>query len=161
MLKALLKLLRRNNKSNTILEHPTVLNNVQVLEHKTFTETGEFMKANRFESIWIAKNVNNEYSETDVLNDDDYLDYNLWEDMNVEAMFKKHLPKTRLFRGKNPNIVFHGRCLGCMSQRLHGFERCKGCQYFRGNWNNPNLHIEGEESAKISGDELKNILGSK
>ena len=161
MLKALLKLLKRSNKPNIILEHPDSFNKAETVEHKTFTETGGFIKAAQFESIWINKNVNDEYSASQVLNNEDYLDYKLWEDMNMDTMFKKHLPKARVFRGKNPNIIFHGGCLGCLSQRLYGFERCKGCQYFRCNWNNPNLRIEGEESAKISADEIMNILKRK
>lgn len=133
--------------------------NLPIVEHKTFTESGDFIKSAEFELIWVNKNRNNNYCATDILNDDEYLDYNLWEDMNTEIMFKKYLPHTHLFRGKNPNIIFHGGCLGCMSQRLHGFERCKGCQYFRGKWSYPNLKIEGEESDKISGDELRKLLG--
>lgn len=130
-------------------------------EHKTFTQSGDFIQASYFESLWIDKRVNNNYGAIDILNDDEYIDYKLWEDINTESLFKKHLPNTMLFSGKNPNIIFHGGCLGCLSQRLHGLERCKGCRYFRANWANPNLHIKGEESATISADELKKILGRK
>ena len=128
------------------------------IEHKTFTVTGEFIKSSEFELIWVAENVKHDYAALRGLNDDEYLDYKIWEDMNIEMMYKKHLPNAHLYRGKNPNIIFHGGCLGCMSQRLHGFERCKGCQYFRCIRGKENLHIIGEESAKISGDELKRIL---
>jgi hypothetical protein len=128
-------------------------------EGRTFTDTGEFVRAGDFEKIWISKNVNDNYDAPSVLDDDDYLDYKLWDDMNIEKMYQKHSPDTLLIRGKNPNIIFHGGCLGCLSQRLHGLERCKGCQYFRGNWRNPDLHIKGEESTKMSAEELKKLLG--
>lgn len=112
-----------------------------------------------FESIWIAKNVNYSYSADKVLSDDEYLEYKRWEDINTEAMYLKHLPNVKYFRGKNPNIIFHGGCLGCLSQRLYGIERCKGCQYFKCDWSKDDLKVEGEISAKMSSDELKKILG--
>ncbi len=118
-----------------------------------------FTKEDEFEQIWIAENVNHSYGAGDYLRDDDYLDYYIWEDQNSSKMHKKHLPDVVVFRGENPNIIFHGGCLGCISQRNHGIDRCKGCKYFRGNWINPNLFIDGEESAKMDGDDLKRILG--
>lgn len=39
------------------------------------------------------------------------------------------------------NIVFHGGCLGCASQRLHGLGRCKGCNYFSWGSGLPDLSI--------------------
>lgn len=161
MFKRLLELLKMNNPRQPILQQCSVMGSKATVEHKTFTETGEFIKSADFERIWIAKNVNDEYSAPQVLNADEYLDYKLWEDMNIETMYKKHLPNTRLFRGKNPNIIFHGGCLGCVSQRLHGFERCKGCQYFRYSWDKENLHIKGEDSAKLSGDDFRKLLGGE
>lgn len=134
---------------------------VNTIERRTFTENGDFIKAEDFELLWIATHVNYQYNATNCLDDDDYIDYNLWEDMNVESLYKKHFPKGILFRGKNPNIIFHAGCLGCLSQRLNGFDRCKGCQYFRVDWNKPNLHIEGEDSAKMSGDDFKRLLGGE
>lgn len=130
-------------------------------EHRTFTETGEFTKADEFEKIWIDKNTNNNYHATDILNDDEYLDYKLWDDMNAEAMHKKHRKNTFLYCGKNPNIIFHGGCLGCLSQRLHGLERCKGCMYFRFNSSKPNLQIEGEEVEKLTAEDLNRMLGGE
>ena len=64
-------------------------------------------------------------------------------------------------RGNNPNIIFHGGCLGCISQRNHGIDRCKGCQYFRFNHSKPNLHIEGEEADTMSGDDFKRLIGGE
>jgi hypothetical protein len=74
-------------------------------------------------------------------------------------MFKKHLPCTIVFRGRHPNIIFHGGCLGCLSQRNHGIDRCMGCQYFKGNCSKPNLRIEGEEASTLSGEDFKRMLG--
>lgn len=159
MYKRLLELLKLNYFRQPILQQCSVVGSKPTVEHKTFTETGEFIKSTDFEMIWIAKNANDEYSAPQVLNDDEYLDYKLWEDMNKKLLFKKHLPNTLLFCGENPNIIFHGGCLGCLSQRNSGLERCKGCQYFRCNWGKPNLHIKGEDAATMSSDELRRLLG--
>lgn len=160
MYKRLLELLKLKQARQPILQQCSVVGSKSV-EHRTFTETGEFIKADEFEQIWIAKNRNNNYHATDILNDDEYLDYKLWDDMNTEAMYKKHCPNTLLCLGKNPNIIFHGGCLGCLSQRLHGLERCKGCMYFRFGRSKPNLHIEGEEAAKMTTEDLKRLLGGE
>lgn len=137
-----------------------------VVEHRTFTETGEFILSDKFEKIWIDENVN-WYDEWDrykwnhnyvppiqLLNDDEYLDYKIWEDMNHTQLYKKHIPYGILVKGENPNIIFHGGCLGCASQRIHGFERCKGCQFFRTNWDKPDLKIGGEWSATMDVNDL-------
>ena len=160
MFKRLLKLLNLNTPRQPILQQCSVVGSKPV-EHKTFTEAGEFIKDYEFEQIWIAKNVNNEYNAADILNDDEYLDYKLWDDMNAEMLYKKHLPNTFLFRGKNPNIIFHGGCLGCLSQKLHGLERCKGCMYFRFGKGSLNLKIDGGESAKMSAEDFKRLLGGE
>lgn len=131
------------------------------LEEPSLNTDGSFIKADNFEQIWVDKNVRSIYESIDFLTDSDYIDYHIWEDQNSSKMYKKHLPNTMVMRGNNPNIIFHGGCLGCISQRNHGIDRCKGCQYFRGNWSNPNLHIEGEESAKMNGDDFKRLLGDE
>jgi len=161
MFKRLLELLKMNKQRQPILQQCSVVGSKPTVEHKTFTETGEFIKSADFEMIWIAKNVRNDYNAPDCLNDDEYLDYKLWDDMNTEMLYKKHLPNTMLCRGKNPNIIFHGGCLGCMSQRLHGLERCKGCRFFRHSSGSQDLKIEGEEAAKMSADELRRLLGGE
>ena len=48
-----------------------------------------------------------------------------------------------------------------ISQRYHGIDRCKGCQYFRFNHSEPNLHIEGEEADTMNGDDFKRLLGGE
>jgi hypothetical protein len=159
MFKRLLELLKLNTPRQPILQQCSVVCSNPTVEHKTFTENIEFIKSADFELIWVAKNVNDDYNAADCLNDDEYLDYKLWEDINTETMYKKRLPNTHLFRGKNPNIIFHGGCLGCMSQRLHGLERCKGCRYFRRKSGSQDLRINGEEAAKMDANELRRLLG--
>lgn len=159
MFRRLLELLNMKQPRQPILQQCSVVCSNPMVEHKTFTENGEFIKSADFELIWVAKNVNDDYNAPDCLNDDEYLDYKLWDDMNTEMLYKKHLPNTRLFIGKNPNIIFHGGCLGCMSQKLHGLERCKGCRYFRWKSVSQDLKIDGEEAAKMDADELRRLLG--
>jgi hypothetical protein len=131
------------------------------LEEPSLNLDGSFIKADKFEEIWVAENVNSRYGASDSLRDSDYIDYHIWEDQNSNEMYKKHLPNTMVIRGSNPNIIFHGGCLGCISQRNHGIDRCKGCKYFRANWSNPNLRIEGEEADTISGDDFKRLIGGE
>jgi hypothetical protein len=48
---------------------------------------------------------------------------------------------------KKPTVekgIFHGGCIGCISQEINGVERCTGCQYFNAEWNKPDLRIENE-----------------
>lgn len=132
--------------------------NIDVVIGSDFTEpeepstnlNGSFIKADRFEQIWVSENVHHRYGASDSLKDNDYINYHIWEDQNSNEMCKKHLPNTMVFRGNNPNIIFHGGCLGCISQRNHGIDRCKGCQYFRFNHGKPNLHIEGLLNSLLS-----------
>lgn len=131
--------------------------------HKTFTDTGEFIKAEHFKLIWIDRCVHGKgkHETIDILTDDEYIDYELWVDLNGDALYKEQLPNAKVFSGKNPNIIFHGGCLGCLSQRLHGLERCKGCMYFRSLSRGENLKIEGEEAATMSAAELLKIFKSR
>ena len=115
--------------------------------------------ANKFEDVWVKINVHSNYMADCVLSDSEYIDYHIWEEQNWKRLFNKYLPDTTVYRGRNPNIIFHGGCLGCLSQRKHGIKRCTGCQYFRTNWELPDLSIEGEDSDTISGDDLKKFLG--
>ena len=110
-------------------------------EHRTFTDTGDFLFEEKFEEIWFSENVTNDWNVTHQLNDDEYLDYKIWCEMNRHALYKRHLPNAFLFSGDTFNVVFHGGCLGCTSQQLNGFERCMGCKYFRSNWDLPDLFI--------------------
>jgi hypothetical protein len=131
------------------------------LEAPSLNIDGSFIKADKFEQIWIEENVHSRYRASDSLRDSDYIDYHIWEDQNSSKIYKKHLPNAMVIRGSNPNIIFHGGCLGCISQRNHGIDRCKGCKYFRANWSNPNLHIEGEEADTMNEEDFKRLLGGE
>ena len=111
----------------------------------------------KFERIFLLENKDGHYGAEKQLDDDDYIDYHIWEDANAQEMYTKHMPKTMLCRGNNPNIIFHGGCLGCLSQRIHGIDRCRGCMYFKFT-DKPNLFIEGEDSAKMSQADLDKFL---
>lgn len=45
-------------------------------------------------------------------------------------------------------IIFHGGCNLCESQKLHGLARCTGCQYFEANWDLPDLNTNHAEKNK-------------
>lgn len=131
------------------------------LDYSSLDENFKFRKHDKFEAIWVAEKVDRDYNADRTLNNNDYIDYHLWEDQNWEAMYKKHLPNTKVYRGVNPNIIFHGGCLGCLSQRKNGINRCKGCKYFRGNRNNPSLHIKGEKAATLNSSDLDSVFGKQ
>jgi len=118
---------------------------------------GNFIKKDEFERIWIAENVTHNYEDRDSLSDDDYIDYYIWKDQNDNQLCKKYLPKIATFKGNTPNIIFHATCLGCISQRNHGINRCKGCKYLRDNQSNLNLHIDGEKTDTLSIHDLYNF----
>jgi hypothetical protein len=40
---------------------------------------------------------------------------------------------------KKITYMFHGGCLGCTQQEIHGVDFCVGCQYFLPNWSLPSL----------------------
>jgi hypothetical protein len=113
-----------------------------------------------FENIWVLKNVQNHYfGGLYELDDNDFIDYHIWQDLNFSDLAKKHLKNVKITRGVNPNIIFHGGCLGCKSQRIYGIDRCKGCFYFRGKTNDE-LKIDGEDCAKLSEKEFKDIISN-
>lgn len=92
-----------------------------------------------FERVWIAETVDNVYGAAKELSDDDYIKYHEWEIVNSERMYVKYLPKHIVFRGIQPNIIFHGGCIGCTMQQLHGINVCKGCSYFKFDQGLPDL----------------------
>lgn len=112
----------------------------------------------KYENIWIKENKNGKYGASKELSDEEYINYHIWEDINSELMYKTYIPEARVIRGKNPNIIFHGGCLGCISQRNHGIDRCKNCMYFRAKWDNTNLFIPGEDSAKMNGEDFQSLF---
>lgn len=92
-----------------------------------------------FEQVWLNENKYKNYLASKSLSDDDYIKYHQWEKENWEEMRAKHTPNACVIRGSNDHVIFHGGCLSCQSQQLHGIDRCKGCQYFKANWNLPDL----------------------
>lgn len=66
----------------------------------------------------------------------------VWVDHNEEDLYAKYAPEIILFKGYASNIVFHGSCLGCASQEIHGIDRCKNCTFFKFDPSKPNLSIE-------------------
>lgn len=121
----------------------------------------DLLKEKFFESVFISDRVDRDYTVRKTLSDEDYIGYHIWLYINIHEMYRKHKPNARLRVGVNPNIIFHGGCLGCLSQRKHGINRCTGCQYFRADWSKNNLHIEGEEASTMSNDELIRHLKNK
>lgn len=93
-----------------------------------------------FENIFVRKYKHD--FDTNMLDDNKYIEYLIWEDKNWEMLKEKH--SLNVIRGTNPNIIFHGGCIGCRSQEINGIDRCRICQYFRGNYNKPDLSIKNE-----------------
>lgn len=126
------------------------------------TNTGDMMnlyskdKIEKFEAIWVSDQ--DRFSDLEkTLNDEDYIDYHIWVDANFDALYKKYFPNKRVLRGVNPNIIFHGGCLGCLSQRKHGIDRCKGCLYFKFDQSKKDLHIKGEVAATLTAEDLNKL----
>lgn len=113
----------------------------------------------KFEKLWIEDRVN--YEALHGLSDAEYICYKIWEDEHKADMYKKHYPNDRVLIGKNPNLIFHGGCLGCLSQRLHGVNRCLGCMYFRFHPSkNNNLFIEGETADVMTQKDIDDLFKS-
>lgn len=113
--------------------------------HKRTRNKGGFL------NIWIRENVGDDYRADDVLNDNQYIAYRIWRQLNDTWLYKHYLPNTRVFSGSagvKTKMVFHGGCLSCDSQAIKKLSRCKGCQYFRADWSKPDLKLNGEEYKK-------------
>jgi hypothetical protein len=108
-----------------------------------------------FEMIWQAEHGSDSFA-TQCLDDDQYIYYKIYDDANWKELYRKYKPNAYVIRGDNPNIIFHGGCLGCKSQRLHGIDRCKGCTYFRCRGGD-DLHIKGEDADTI--DDWDEFIG--
>lgn len=37
--------------------------------------------------------------------------------------------------------IFHGGCLGCISQHVRGLWMCRHCKYHKSDWSKPNLFM--------------------
>lgn len=80
---------------------------------------------NFFRIIFEPKRIK---SKEDELTDDEYIDH--YRTKSVDDC---------------PIIIFHGGCLTCISQIYDGIDRCKKCQYFRCDWNKPDLRYQYEK----------------
>lgn len=47
------------------------------------------------------------------------------------------------------NIIFHGGCVGCITQSIKGKRECTKCMYFDPNWSLPNLSKYNKEKPKM------------
>jgi len=94
-------------------------------------------------------------------NDNVHILYKMYSDFYFDILMKKHYPNIKVGRGVSDRIVFHGGCLECNSQNIHGVDRCKGCTYFKFDHDLPNLKIKGTPhpgSVISSQEEFNNII---
>ena len=91
------------------------------------------VRIKKFESIklvwesWVSNPIGP--SPLDRLSSSEYIDYHIWETQtNSQPSMLDH-------------VIFHGGCLRCESQQIHGIDRCTGCRYFRANWTKEDLRI--------------------
>lgn len=105
---------------------------------------GTFVQDELFERIWCESHLNHKFGSEKCLTIGEYIDYHIWEELNYTSLMEKYLPNAGYSERDNPNIVFHGGCVGCVSQLQHGVSRCTGCQYFKVDWGLPDLSIDGE-----------------
>lgn len=101
----------------------------------------------KFLQLWKDREVHDNLDALGVLNDNDYIMYKMWEQIHQHDLFKEFLPNTTLFSGsagRTDQLIFHGGCQSCNSQDIHGVNRCKGCLYFRWNWNKADLSKDPE-----------------
>jgi hypothetical protein len=96
-----------------------------------------------FEELWMGDNLSKCSPKSRCsVSDDLYIEYVKWELDNYERMNKKHRPNILGIRGTHPNLIFHGACIGCVTQLKQSVEVCKRCTYFR---NNPMLPTQFTE----------------
>lgn len=85
-----------------------------------------------YEELWLDDNLSNHSPKyRSSVSDDLYIGYVRWENDNAERMNKKHRPNTTVIRGTHPNLIFHGGCIGCVTQLKQSVDQCKRCFYFR------------------------------
>jgi hypothetical protein len=109
---------------------------------KTYRE--EKNQIELFTQIWISENVHDNYGVSKALDNEEYVEYVIWENKNYQELYNTYLPNRMVFTGFDGSdklVVFHGGCLYCTSQELFGIKRCYGCQYFKAEWMLPDLSI--------------------
>lgn len=55
----------------------------------------------------------------------------------VRRTIQSEIPQYLIAR--EDKAIFHSACDHCSSQAIYGLVRCAGCQYFRSEWNKPDL----------------------
>lgn len=51
--------------------------------------------------------------------------------------------------------IYHGRCFSCTQQELNGVKFCKGCRFFKPNWELPDLCNRPSDRQEIMRNKLK------
>jgi len=108
------------------------------LENLSLELSGKFMY------VWNKENVERDYqrSPKNILNDNEYILYSYWRQLNDEWLYDFHnMTVCSGSMGRRDKLIFHGGCLGCSSQETNSIDRCKGCQYFRADWNKKDLKL--------------------
>lgn len=93
----------------------------------------------KFTKIWKDENINHKRGIEKKLDDDMYILYNAWVQVNCIELYKIHKPNTVVIQGQHRHIIFHGGCLDCPVQYTHGVNTCKRCFYFKCNGKYPDL----------------------
>ena len=52
-------------------------------------------------------------------------------------------------------VIFHGGCLGCLTQHKRGVDECRNCQYFDADWSLPDLSERKPDPVDIERDRIK------
>lgn len=57
--------------------------------------------------------------------------------------------------------IFHGGCIGCLTQAKIGVLGCKKCQYFEANWELPDLSTRNKTEADKIKESIDAFYASK
>jgi hypothetical protein len=98
----------------------------------------EWESNNRDLSYKSRKLISNRYKDVLIFNSETIDKLNTFEDINSRNQ-----------------IVFHGGCLGCHSQSDNGIKNCNGCQYFKAEWDKPDLSKNNGR-----GRQIKNVTNT-
>jgi hypothetical protein len=60
---------------------------------------------------------------------------------------------------KEAKIIFHGGCLGCLTQNKKGIDFCRKCKYFDADWSLPDLSERVPTSAELERIRIKRKYG--
>jgi hypothetical protein len=132
-------------KVNSIIKGNCIPSEMANLNKKTLIllvkKFNEWKNDNRNLSYKSREKIKNIYKDILILNSKSIDELNVYEEINSRNQ-----------------IVFHGGCLGCYSQNDNGIKRCSGCQYFKAEWDKPNLssdpsdHDDDDDTQSITRD---------